>query len=266
MKRIKIKISFPNSSREKFYSIFCQTLGWFCCLLSLVSRCCLEPHSSLKYPDDFPHIFPAPILRSVGWCIHTPMARPNNLYPLDCGMEKSQMYFPQFYCRTFSQVFFFLVLFSSLCFAVFTRFDAALQNIYSFYNVHCRQWEVHDAPNTINNNTICRLFLQNLQSACKHTVRAACDKFGFINNEITSVGNPLFHMPFRLSAWKFWFELVFAANFSLPENAWFVVRNEWNSEKKYLQNAVRPENDVSCGIRNALKFVGMNGMCWLDSW
>lgn len=51
-------------------------------------------------------------------------------------------------------------------------------------------------------------------------------------------------------------------------------RVKWNATMKfqilvnlvYLQNAVRPENDVSFGIRNALKFVGMNGMCWFDIW
>lgn len=153
----------------------------------------------------------------------------------------------------------FFFMFCSLFCGIYTFRRSFAKHIYSFYIVHCRQWEVHDAPNTINNNTICRLFLQNLQSACKHTVRAACDKFGFINNEITSVGNPLFHMPFRLSAWKFWFELVFAANFSLPENAWFVVRNKWNSEKSTYK--MRWDQKMMCRVAFGMHW---NSLAWME--
>lgn len=196
------------------------------------------------------------------------MARPNKLYPLDCEMgnlEKSQMYFPRFYCRTFSQIFLFMFC-SRLCFAVFTRFGAALQNIFflqcplpSMGNLRCTEYHRYYKIPFVD----CFYRTCNLHANTRYVRRVTNLSSPITKSQVLIILFFIRHSDYQLG--KFLFELVFASRLQRifhrrkMRDLWCGING--TPEINYLQNAVRPENDVSCGIRNALKFVGMNGMC-----
>lgn len=246
MKRIKIKISFRQSVREKFYSISVR-MYWMCfsdcsscrrCLA--LAPCFLVARTERATRSHTKDDSKTQIVSFQLWNVK----RKNHRCIF---LESIVTHSHAFFCPDFSL--------SSVFMELLLNVEAALRkHIFSFcLSTFCR----HRTGTLccIENNK--KTKIMQLIVRCMRTLRGTrATNYGHRYNKITSVYNPSFHTPVAIH--QFLEKIPFE----------FIGRWWWNENCRalYSQNAVRPEIDVSCGIRNALKFVGMNGMCWFAIW
>lgn len=276
MKRIKIKISFRDSGRKVLFNVS-ECLDVFVKFIvvsvsSLLSRPC---STILLYFFFFVPLY----LLIYGWSLGLSVAafvhhqrRPNKLYPLNCKMWNGNItdVFSSTLLSSILTVFFSLSL-VFISYSVFKlhniytlNFEAALPKTFSFYefvlhHFFCGNGKMCCNVNNKSKNNAQNLIVSNAQ------MWGTCSVWQTMltMNEITSANNPLSAYAIQIISLE---NFIWIGEFRNP-NEW--VRDLWSGKFQasiYLQNAVRPENDVSCGIRNALKFVDTNGMCWFDIW